>query len=81
MEVKKIYRDEQGHWHIDYEPNHLVGLALRVYIGQILIGLVLGVMFFVMSMLVNLIIGEPILDKDRDLPPEEIRPEKLFFTD
>ncbi len=81
MKVKKIYQDERGDWHIDYEPDHLIGLALRVYIGQILITLIIGVMFFMISTLVNLITGEPILDTDRDFQPENIPEEQLCLPD
>ena len=81
MEVKKIYQDEQGHWHIDYEPDRLIGLRLRVYIGQILITLIVAEMFFTISMLVNLMMGEPILDIDKDFQQENIQQEQLFLPD
>ena len=81
MEVKKVYQDEQGHWHIDYEPDHLIGLALRVYIGQILITLIVGGMFFAISILVNLMMGEPILEIDKDFQPENIPQEQLCLPD
>ncbi|MEM7594580.1 MAG: hypothetical protein AAF383_24275 [Cyanobacteria bacterium P01_A01_bin.83] len=42
MEVDKIYQDDQGKWHIEYSTDHLIGLAFRVYIGQLLIAIYIG---------------------------------------
>ncbi|MDJ0590894.1 MAG: hypothetical protein QNJ72_12995 [Pleurocapsa sp. MO_226.B13] len=78
MKVKKIYQDEREHWHIDYQPNHLIGLALRVYIGQILITLIIMGILFAISIIINLMMGEPILDLKRDSQPETSPQEQLF---
>jgi hypothetical protein len=37
MEVQNVYRDASGQWHIEYSSANLMGLALRVYLGQFLI--------------------------------------------
>ena len=38
MQVKNVYQDAEGKWHIDYDTGHLMGLAIRVYCGELLIG-------------------------------------------
>ncbi|NEQ81659.1 MAG: hypothetical protein F6K26_15815 [Moorea sp. SIO2I5] len=49
MKVKNVYQDEQGNWHIDYGIDHMMGLAIRNYLGQIMIGLIISIpmIFFV----------------------------------
>jgi len=39
MQVKNIYQDAKGKWHIDYKSEHLMGLAIRVDCGELLIGM------------------------------------------
>ncbi|NET82161.1 MAG: hypothetical protein F6J94_09500 [Moorea sp. SIO1F2] len=43
MKVKNVYQDEQGNWHIDYGIDHLMGLSIRTYLGQIMIGLIISI--------------------------------------
>ena len=39
MKVENVYQDAEGKWHIDYSFAHLMGLAIRVYLGQLCIGI------------------------------------------
>ncbi|NEO76343.1 hypothetical protein [Moorena sp. SIO4G3] len=43
MKVKDVYQDEQGNWHIDYGIDHMMGLALRVYLGYIIIACIISI--------------------------------------
>ncbi|MEM8721639.1 MAG: hypothetical protein AAGE84_20480 [Cyanobacteria bacterium P01_G01_bin.39] len=43
MEVKNVHQNIKGEWHIDYGVGHLMGLALRVCIGQALLSLFIGI--------------------------------------
>ncbi|EGJ30670.1 MULTISPECIES: hypothetical protein [Moorena] len=43
MKVKDVYQDEQGNWQIDYGVDHLMGLAIRNYLGQTLIGVIISI--------------------------------------
>ncbi|MGF1542483.1 MAG: hypothetical protein ACFCU5_18910 [Pleurocapsa sp.] len=51
MEVKNVYQDRDGKWHIDYGYNHLIGLAFRVYAGQFLLGLTIFIFLIILSIL------------------------------
>lgn len=42
MKVKNVYQDRAGNWHIDYGFVDLMGLAIRVYFGQLFIGICVG---------------------------------------
>lgn len=53
MQVKNVYKDNEGNWHIDYDTTHLMGLAIRVYFGQIFIGLAILLPLLVLSALVG----------------------------
>ena len=50
MEVRDVYQDAQGKWHIDYSSGHLMGLAIRVYWGQ-----------FLLSISICILIGLPLI--------------------
>ena len=78
MKVKKVYQDEQGNWHIDYDTDSLMALALRVYIGQFLIGFALLLIFLISSIMLNLIMGKPILEIDGNFQQNHNRQERLF---
>jgi hypothetical protein len=39
MEVKNVYQDASGQWHIEYSAMNLMGLALRVGVGQTLLSI------------------------------------------
>jgi hypothetical protein len=52
MEVQKVYQDESGQWHIEYNPFNLMGLALRVSVGQFLLSIVVGVTFWALTFIV-----------------------------
>jgi hypothetical protein len=41
MEVKNVYQDASGQWHIEYSAMNLMGLAIRVSVGQTLLSIVL----------------------------------------
>ena len=53
MQVKNVYQDNKGIWHIDYDAAHLMGLAIRVYFGQIFLGLAILLPLLVLSGLVG----------------------------
>lgn len=42
MKVKNVYQDDEGNWHIDYGFIDLMGLAIRVYFGQLFLGICVG---------------------------------------
>ncbi len=52
MEVKDIYKDENAVWHIEYGLDHLMGLSIRIWLGQLIIGL-----FFYIPLMLILSIG------------------------
>jgi hypothetical protein len=47
MEVKEVYQDESGKWHIEYSLANLIGLALRVYVGQFLLFIFIGLPLYI----------------------------------
>ena len=51
MQVEKVYRDSEGNWHIDYSSEHLIGLAIRVYICQFALGLYILISFIILAVL------------------------------
>ena len=51
MQVEKVYRDSEGNWHIDYSSEHLIGLAIRVYICQFVLGLYILISFIILAVL------------------------------
>ncbi|MDJ0507886.1 MAG: hypothetical protein QNJ64_01320 [Crocosphaera sp.] len=60
MKVKDVYQDSEGNWHIDYDANHLMGLAIRVYFGQMLITLCLIPIFLVLGIFIGIVFGKPL---------------------
>lgn len=50
MEVRDVYQDIYGKWHIEYSSGHLMGLAIRVYWGQ-----------FLLNISIALLIGIPLI--------------------
>jgi len=57
MKVENVYQDEQGDWHIDYGLDNLMGLAIRVYFGQLLISLVVVIPLMIISVLAGFTLG------------------------
>lgn len=53
MEVKNVYQDNEGRWHIDYGFDHLMGLAIRVYFGQFFIGILTMLFLIVIGIAVS----------------------------
>ena len=53
MKVKKVYQDNKGNWHINYGFTHLMGLAIRVQLG----GLFLGLTIVAILILGNLVLS------------------------
>ena len=53
MEVQNVYQDAQGKWHIDYHSGHLMGLAIRVYWGQFLISIFIGLPVLILATLAS----------------------------
>ncbi|MEM8506057.1 MAG: hypothetical protein AAF716_23270 [Cyanobacteria bacterium P01_D01_bin.1] len=72
MEVRDVYQDAEGKWHVDYSTEHLMGLAFRVYFGQFLVGLFVGIPLLVLSALVGAAVG-------KSLPKESNTSEMLNF--
>lgn len=70
MEVQNVYQDDQGKWHVDYGAGHLIGLAIRVYFGQLLIGLIIGIPVMILSVLIGIAVG-------KSLPEESNTSQKL----
>ena len=64
MEVQNVYQDDEGKWHIDYGSSHLMGLAIRVYFGQLLIGLIVIIPIAVLSALTGFILGKSLPEKE-----------------
>jgi uncharacterized membrane protein len=63
MEVQNVYQDAQGKWHIDYGAGHLMGLAIRVYFGQLLIGLIIAIPVIVLSVLIGVAVGKSLAEE------------------
>ncbi|MDJ0534204.1 MAG: hypothetical protein QNJ70_17265 [Xenococcaceae cyanobacterium MO_207.B15] len=53
MEVENVYQDSEGKWHIDYSSANLMGLAIRVYFGQFLLFLFIGIPLMILSALLG----------------------------
>lgn len=70
MEVKKVYQDKEGKWHIDYDSSHLMGLAIRVYFGQILITIFISI-FIILPILIltSIASGNSLHKKEKDIAP------------
>ena len=49
MRVKKVYQDDEGNWHIDYGYSHLVGLAIRVWLGGLFLWINLIMLLIIFS--------------------------------
>ena len=58
MQVENVYQDSQGNWHVDYGIGHLMGLALRVYFGQILISLIIVIPLMIISVIAGIALGQ-----------------------
>ena len=58
MQVENVYQDAEGKWHVDYSFSHLMGLALRVYLGQILITLVIFVPLMILLVAIGVAFGK-----------------------
>ena len=58
MQVEHIYQDSEGKWHVDYGVSHLMGLAIRVYFGQILISLILIIPIMILSVIAGIVLGQ-----------------------
>lgn len=67
MKVENVYQDKEGNWHIDYGLGNLMALAIRVYIGQLLIGLVLLIPLMMIAVLAGFTLGQS-LPKENKAP-------------
>ena len=76
MRVENVYQDSEGNWHIDYDPAHLIGLAIRVYFGQFLIGLYLLLPLLILSALVGFTFNKP-LPNENTSPSPDPQPESF----
>ncbi len=64
MEVHNVYQDNEGKWHIDYGSSHLMGLAIRVYFGQLLISLIILIPIAVLGVFVGFVLGKSLPEKE-----------------
>lgn len=73
MEVKNVYQDASGKWHIKYSPENLMGLALRIYVGEFLIGMwvfmFVGLPLIVLSVLITMVSANSFPEKPNISPP------------
>jgi hypothetical protein len=76
MEVQNVYQDSEGKWHIDYDISHLIGLAIRTYFGQFLLGLFISIPFLVISILSGVVVGMTI---SRDSTVQKLHPQHQDF--
>ncbi len=67
MKVENVYQDNEGNWHIDYGCTHLIGLAIRVHFGQLLIGVTLFIPFFILATLVGFTFGKSLSEENNSL--------------
>jgi hypothetical protein len=65
MEVKNVYQDASGQWHIEYSVMNLMGLALRVYVGALLFGIFISLP---LTILASIVVGKTI-DEQPNIPP------------
>ena len=75
MKVENVYQDNEGNWHIDYGFTHLMGLAIRVYLGQICIGLIFLIPIVILSALVGFTFGKSLPEENTsfdDLQTESV---------
>ena len=68
MKVKKVYQDNKGNWHIDYGFTHLMGLAIRVYIGGFFLWLTLFVSLLILSALVGFTFSKSLPEENTKIP-------------
>lgn len=66
MEVKNVYQDVEGKWHIEYSSANLIGLAFRVYIGQFLIGIFIGLPLI---LLISIVSAKSLHEEKNIAPP------------
>ena len=69
MKVEKVYLDNEGNWHIDYGFTHLMALAIRVYLGQIFLGLTILIPLLILSALVGLTFDKSLPEEDNSSFP------------
>ncbi|NEN99151.1 MAG: hypothetical protein F6K50_27820 [Moorea sp. SIO3I7] len=87
MKVKNVYQDEQGNWHIDYGIDHLMGLSIRTYLGQTLIGFIISIpmsflfFMFLLSVFDALIESIPQVDTSiQQIVPQENGSPKMIIV-
>lgn len=71
MRVKNIYQDDEGKWHIDYGFTHLMGLAIRVYFGELVLILTTIASIIIVSTLAVALVRLSGLVIDNSLPEKE----------
>ena len=67
MEVKDIYQDDNGVWHIDYRCEHLMGLAIRNWLGGLIISLIIYIPLAIGAFILGIQFGEPTLNESKQL--------------
>lgn len=69
MKVENVYQDNEGNWHIDYGFTHLMGLAIRVHLGQIFVGLTILIPLLILSALVGFTFGKSLPEENNSSFP------------
>ena len=69
MQVEIIYQDAEGKWHIDYNSGHLMGLAIRVYWGQFLINIFIGLIIGLPLLILATLVSAKSLDTEKSINP------------
>lgn len=69
MEVKNVYQDASGKWHIEYSNKNLMGLALRVYAGHLLLSIVIFIFLGLPLFLLMAIASAKSLDEKPNISP------------
>lgn len=72
MEVQNVYQDSEGKWHVDDGLGNVMGLAIRIYFGHILIGWIIAIPALVLSFMMGIALGKSL--------PEERDPSDIFSS-
>jgi hypothetical protein len=68
MEVKNVYQNESGKWHIEYSLTNLMGLASRVYAGYFLLFICFGLPLLLITTLITISLAKYIHEQPNISP-------------
>lgn len=77
MEVENVYQDNQGKWHIDYSPSNLMGLAIRVYVGQFVLGLICFIPLMILSVFAGFVLGKSLPEQENTSSSFNVQQESI----